>query len=413
MSGASSSSSGTTFQLPKSLKGPAPSSVKIALSGGYAVNFLPTIVAMGAGYFNTVAKRFNTSISFDIYGSGQTSEPAFLGGTDSWIVIGPTSASAASVQGKDQVFVMNEQIGLGGDVIGPAKYQSSRGTNAAAYAGSTWCQIQPQGSSNTTVLLLAATNNVPTSAINLTTIGSVAAVLPSIQSGQCALVSGDANSAALGSITGVSYVIDNLNDPQATIALAGEQLGSSGVATSHAFISQYPKFSQAMTDAVLAGLLYVQANANNPNKIYNVLPSAMTATLSLGAFVQTMGLFGQAYSNPKFNNGEFPVQAINDTASLLIATNSISTSSPLNPSQLWSNKYIMQAYKDLGVTPVNGPASGPATLPSTVGQPSAQMAKAYGTLTGKPAPANSGPAPMSLIPSPTSSSTSSSTSTTS
>jgi hypothetical protein len=410
-------STGTTapqskFVLPASLKGSAPSSVNIGLSGGYSISFLPVLAAMGAGYFNTVAQRFHTTIQFDVYGSGTASEAAFLGGTDQWAVIG-SSATQATTQGKDQVALMNEQMSLGLVFSAPAKYAQTRGQNISAYAGPTWCQIQPSGSSNYTALLLLAVNHIPLSSVNLTTIGSVAAVLPTIQSGQCSITSGDSNSAALGIIQNIAYVAYNTAQSASTVPLAGEILGTSGLTTSHAFISQYPKLAQAIVDAALQGLLFVQANASNPNTIYNILPSAMTATLSLGAFVQTMQLFGSAYTDPRYNNGEFPVQEINDTAYLFAATKTIASLSALNPSQAWSNKLVIQAYKDLNKTPVGGPATGPAKLPATVGKPSLEAANAYATLTGQPAPPNSGPAPMGQFTSGTTTTTTGATSTTS
>jgi len=39
------------FVLPSGLKGSAPSTVKIALGGGYATNYMALETAMGAGFF--------------------------------------------------------------------------------------------------------------------------------------------------------------------------------------------------------------------------------------------------------------------------------------------------------------------------------------------------------------------------
>jgi hypothetical protein len=416
-SGAANQQPAPKLILPKSLKGAAPSSVKIGLAGGYAINFLPAEVAMGAGFLNTVASRFHTSISFDIYGGGSTAEPAFLGGTDQWTVIGTGSYLPANVQGKDQIGVLSEQMQVGPIFLGPAKYASSRGTNVSAYGvpGSTWCQISPTGSSNTGILLLAGINKVNIANQNLTTIGSVANVLPSLQSGQCALVAGDVNSAALGAIQNTSYVVANFETPAATIPAAGEQAGIP-LTTSNAFLKQYPQLSQAIVDAVLKALLVIQANSSNANYLYNLLPSAMTATLSLGAFAQTMTYFGPGSDSswgPTFNNGTFPTQEINDVVSLALATKTLTASQVVNPSLSFANKYVLKGYKDLNAPLPTGPQNGPAKLPSTVGPPSQQMAAAYATITGQAAPANSGPAPMTSLVKPTTTTSAPSSSTTS
>jgi hypothetical protein len=392
------SASKPTLNLPANLKGAAPSSVKIGIAGGYTVNHLPVLLASGAGLYDTVAKRFHTSISVDLYGGGSTAEPAFLGGTDQWLSIGQASFFPANLQGKDQVAVLLENQGIGIVFSGPYKYKATRGTNVSAYggAGNTWCQISPIGSSNTAILLVAADNHINVANQNLTTIGSVANTLPSLQSGQCAIVSGDTNSAATGQILQTAYPVVNTDTVAASIPLAGEQAGLN-LTTSHAFISQYPKLSQAIVDATLASLLFIQQNANNPNLLYTYLPSGMQASISLGAFVQTMQLFGDAFSQPKYNNGEYPLQVINDSVAIAIATKTIASTPTINPSQSFSNILTIQAYKDLGKTPVGGPATGPAKLPTSPGKPSQEAAQAVGELTGQPAPPNSGPSPMGAI----------------
>jgi hypothetical protein len=91
--GATGGSSAATSFLPASLTGPSPSSVKIGLAGGYSIQFMPTVLAMGAGYYQQVANRFHTQISFDDYASGTPAEAAFFGGTDQQKVR-PISASS-------------------------------------------------------------------------------------------------------------------------------------------------------------------------------------------------------------------------------------------------------------------------------------------------------------------------------
>jgi hypothetical protein len=304
-----------------------------------------------------------------------------------------------SVTGKDIVAVLNEAEGFGTVVLGPAKYQASRGINIAAYGGpgNTWCQIQPTGISNIVLKLAAATNHVNLANQNVTSVGSVAGVLPAIQSGACQLITGGADAAALGAIQGTAYLIDDTATPTNTIPLAGEQIGAGQVFTSNAFIKQYPKLSQAIMDAMTWGLLVTQQYATDSNVLYAVLPPDMTNQVSLGSFAQQMQIYGSAFSVPAYCNGEFPVQSINDTVALTIAGGSLPVGTAVNPSTAWSNKYVIQAYKDLGKTPVGGPAAGPATLPTTVGKPSLEAATAYATLLGGAVPANSGPAPMGAI----------------
>jgi ABC-type nitrate/sulfonate/bicarbonate transport system substrate-binding protein len=421
--GAASSSSANTpapppLNLPSSLKGSAPSSVKIGLAGGYAVNFLPTLIAKGAGYFDTVGKRFHTTISFDVYGGGTTGEPAFLGGTDQWVVIGVGSSIPAVVAGKDQISVFNPGVQLSNIFVAAAKYKATR-TSMSAFAppGNTWCQISPVGASNTALTLQAGILNYPLSQLNVTTIGSVAAVLPSVQSGQCQVSTSDPNSAALGIIQGTAYAVATQEDAPSTVPLAGSDIGIP-VQTSMAFIQQYPKLSQAIEDAIMKALQYIQANYQNANALYSVLPSDMTATLSLGAFAQTMQLFG-VFWNKAYTNGTFTAQQINDTITLLEGVKTIPPGTAVNPSKAFYNKLAIQAWKDLGTPiPTNPAINGPSNVPTSLGKPSQESAKAYTILVpGSTAPANSGPNQIGQIPVPSSGTTTttaaSSTSTTS
>jgi ABC-type nitrate/sulfonate/bicarbonate transport system substrate-binding protein len=385
------------FTVPKYLKGPAPASVKIGLSGGYAFNPLAEFVAMGAGYFAAVGNRFHTNISFDVFTSGAASEAAYLGGSDQWVSTAQAVYVPAALGGKDQFGIVNQNVNLGLVFIGPQKYQASRGTNVSAYGtpGNTWCQVSAVGVGNTGLLLMAAVNNVPTSAMNLTTIGATTAAVPNIQSGRCTIADIDANTAAIGQIEGVSYNVKNTCLTADSVSIAGEQEGTGQLTTSHAFVKQYPKLTQAMVDADIAGLLFIQNHASNPGAIYQVLPAAMQQSVSLGAFVQAFNGSGGMFAAP-YINGEYPVQEINDSMSLLYATNTVTANAPINPAMVTDNTHVIQAYKDLGVTPASGPQNGPAKLPTTVGKPSAEMAKAYSILTGQPVPANTGPAPLGV-----------------
>jgi hypothetical protein len=364
---------------------------------------------MGAGYLNQVANRFHTNISFDVYGSGQTAEPAFLGGTDQFIVTAFTTSLPAVVAGKSQVAVFNTGTTLTSIFIAPQKYSASRGSNITNFGppGNTWCQISSSGTSNTAVLLLAGVNHFQVSQLNLTTTGSVAAVLPTIQNGTCSIETSDPNSAVLGTIEGVSYVVIAQEDVPTTVPTAGEQNGTTLMTTS-GFATQYPKLTQAIVDAELQAELLIQSNYTNPNAIYTVLPAAMTQSLSLGAFVQTMALFGQFW-NPKYNNGTFTMTQLADTVTLAQATHTIQPGTTVNPSQMATNKFVVRAWKDLNRSiPTNPAINGPATIPSTLAKPSLEAAQAYATLTGQALPANSGPAvQMTLVGATTSTSTSS------
>jgi NitT/TauT family transport system substrate-binding protein len=388
---------GSSGFLPANLKGAAPASVKIGLAGGYLVNYLPAIVALGAGYYNQVDTRFNTVISFDPQAGGVQAEPAFLGGTDQFVITTPATYIPPSLQGEDQVAVFNQGVGLGLVFSAPAKYQTSRGKNIAKYSPGTWCETGLNGSSNAAILLVAGVNKLNLSNLNVTNIVSPAAVLPSIQSGRCDMVSADSNSAAQGILQNISYVPVNTVDPSVSIPLIGEVLGVP-LTTSNKFINQYPQLAQAIIDATLKGLLFVQQNAHNPTALYKALPPEMTSGLTEPIFTKALSLFQQAYT-AKYNSGTFTAQMINDTISFDKATKQVPLTAQANPSKLFTNKLVLQAYTDLGLTPATGSPVGPKTIPTSVGKTTSEAAAAFGILTGQQPPPNNGPSKLISAPS--------------
>ena len=397
-SSAQSSGSGTTtdsagagvpaFVLPAGLKGAAPDHVNFVVSP----LFSPVLLAEGAGYFAAVEKRFGTKISIDISPSGGPPEEAqFLGGSDQWMGIGLPSTLPAMIQSKDQMAVFNLGLSLGTSVLGAKQYEATKGTNIAAYGanGVPWCDVTPVGTATTIIRLVAAKYHIDLAQHSLISVGTGAASLPALQSGRCGIIAGDAASAV--SSQG-AYVLTNTVEPAPTIALAGEQTGVA-VFTSRTFSSKYPELTQAMVDAMVKALIVIQANRQDAKLLYSLLPTILTSNLPYDRFALALTLSPTLY-DPKYNDGTYPVQEVNDSWLLNEAAGVIPIGSTMNPSQNYSNKFSIQAYKDLGVTRPTGAQNGPAEFPTSVGKPSLEMANAFAALTGQPVPANNGPSPL-------------------
>jgi ABC-type nitrate/sulfonate/bicarbonate transport system substrate-binding protein len=394
--GASNSHSGSNnakFNLSPGLKGSAPASVRIGFRGGYALSELPIYVAWGAGFFNAIDKRFHTSIAFDIYAS-TNGEPAFLDGTDQFYGDDVEDDMSSNVAQKDQLSIFNEGISLNIPLIASPKSKPSHGTDIKTFNGPTWCEVSgPGGAADTVMKLLAKSNHLDISNFGLVDVGGTAAVLPSVIQGRCSLMAADPASTAVGVVNKQAYVVANTIPSSTTVKLAGAQIGAP-LQTSHAFASKYPKLTQAIVDAVVKGLLFIQANVNRPSQIYKVLPPGMKSTLTMAEFDEGVVLSGNAYSS-KYNNGTFTAGMIADSETKYAALGVIPSATAVSPRSAFTNEYVIQAYKDLSQTIPKGPQNGPATLPRTVGLPSLEAATAYATLTGKPVPANSGPSPLS------------------
>jgi ABC-type nitrate/sulfonate/bicarbonate transport system substrate-binding protein len=368
--------------------------VKIGTQGGFQLISLPVWLAFGLGYYEQVNKRFHTSITWNAQATAPAAEAALLGGTDQFENAGPGFFGPAVLAGKDQVAIFASNITLGVAMTALAKYKATYGSNIAAFAG-TWCQLASSGTGHTAALLEAALHHLNISQLNLTTIGGPAATLPTLQSGVCQLTGAVTGDVVTGALGGTTYVVDNLMAASVTIGLVGEYQPLP-LTTTHAFASQYPKLTQAIVDATLKGLLYAQANIKNPQRLYAHLPTAMQSSLSLGAFTQTLSYFAQGYT-PAFDSGEFTLHGIDDALWLQVSQGVIPVGSSVNPSQMFTNKYIFQGYKDLRVNPPTGPIAGVAKIPTTLGKPTAEAATAFALLTGAGLPSNTGVDPLSKI----------------
>jgi ABC-type nitrate/sulfonate/bicarbonate transport system substrate-binding protein len=393
LSGSSVAGASSSF-LPPALKGPAPASVQIGVVPVYTLNALPMWLAFGLGYYAQVGQRFNTTINWDAGLAPAAAESAFLGGTDQFSQAAVGSFVPAVLGGKDQEAVFQGSISMGVAMTALTKYKATNGSNVAAFTG-TWCQLSPAGTSNAADLLEAATHHLSISQLNLTTVGGPAAALPTLQSGSCQLTSADSGSVVTGALNGATYVVQNLIGPSATIGLVGEY-SPLPLTVSHAFASKYPKFTQAIVDATLKGLLYGESNIKNPQRIYAHLPASMQGAISLGAFTQTLSYFAQGYT-PAFDSGMFTKRGINDSLLVGETTKVVPIGSAFNPSQMFTNKYVFQAYKDLRVKAPTGLTAGVVKVPTTLGKPTAEGATAFALLTGAGLPPNTGIDPLSKI----------------
>jgi hypothetical protein len=383
---------GSDFTLPANLKGAGPATVKIAFKGGYQASQTPIDVAFGAGYFNAVDKRFHTTISADLY-NGSQGEAALLGGTDQFYETNLADALTATLADKDQVAILNEQVSLSIPLIGPTKYETTRGANIDAYDSPTWCEeTGPGGAADTAIRLMAAVHHLDISKYNLVNLNGSTSVLPTLAAGRCDLVAADPTSGSEGIVTKQAYLVANTMPASTAVQLAGAQAGAP-LTTTHAFINKYPELTQAIIDAVIRGLIFTQAHADDPSAIYATLPVAMKQTVTEATFDETMRLYGDAYSS-KYNDGTFTAGMIADTFALDVALKIIPSASALAPDAAIENKFVIQAYKDLDQPRPTGPQNGPAKVPSAAGLPSLEAATAVATLTGGPVARNSGKSPL-------------------
>jgi ABC-type nitrate/sulfonate/bicarbonate transport system substrate-binding protein len=294
-------------------------------------------------------------------------------------------------KGSGQIAVFNQYVSMG--AIGSAReaHSADRGTDLSKFRGDTWCQITAIGTTNSLLQLMAAKAGASQSDLNVVTLGSTAATLPALQSGRCDVVTSDLNGAAAGVSNEVSYVVENGNDPCVSIPLQGESIGQP-LTTSIDFTKQYPEFTTALIAATIQGLRLVQANLDDPSKLYEMVPPEMKQALNESQFAATVEL-GKRGFEADFVNGAFTDQEIADTILGAKGSKILPDTLELDPTQLATNKFVQDAYTAMGIVP-EGKAQSVAPLAAKMVQPTDEAAAAYKTLTGVSPGQSSGPSPL-------------------
>ena len=327
----------------------APGQVTIGVSGGYVTSYTDIMVAQGAGYLAAVGKKFHTRISYAPYASSNTTESAFLSGTNQFQVSGVPSWGPPVVQGKPALSVLASFVGLALVFVGAEKYQSSRGSNVKAYSDSNWCITGPNSGSSNAQAALAKSAGLNLANLHTISVGGVAAFLPTMQSSQCDITTMDTTHAADAVAEHIGYVVANTNSPAVFEKMAGAQVASQLV-TTPAFAKQYPALTQAIVTAELRALKFVVNHAQKPQAIYAKLPIEYTSSNTEAQFVQQFKLGAPSFV---FNNGLISASQIHDTLEVSVNAGVFTPATAKMVAKAFTNRFAKVAYKQLGLTAPN------------------------------------------------------------
>jgi ABC-type nitrate/sulfonate/bicarbonate transport system substrate-binding protein len=312
------------------------------------------MVALGAGYFEAVDKAFHTTIETDNYASGTLAVTGFLGGKDQFTNSAQSEIAAPASEGRKIQVVYQEYSGSGIVLVGAAKYKTSRGSNTAAYNGATWCYTAP-GSPGEVASIGAATK----AGLNWAdqkpiSIGTTAAYLSTLASGQCAITAMDATNAAKAESEGIGYTVQNQN----VAAIGKEIYGQSGlligsvIAASTDFVAKYPALTQAIVQAFVKANVYLQQHADNPAQIYSLLPQEFKSSNTETQFAYQWSLVGPSYTSSSgvISSASIALSEANERSQKIL-------SAPVPP-DTYNNTYVIEAYKALGLgtPPTDGSA---------------------------------------------------------
>jgi NitT/TauT family transport system substrate-binding protein len=306
--------------------------ISVAVSGSENPIFAPYLAAMSKGYF---ADR-KITIKQDIYESGTLSYSAFAGGSDDFCICGATQTMTAGAQGRDVVGVFNQYIGGAVVFVGAKKYEASRGTDLTKYNGSIWGYSAEGSVSQVFMARAADAKGIGWQNQQHLAVGAVSAFLPALQSGRVDIITMDSASAAQAIKSGIGYAVFNTNDPALVEPIWGRQLGLPLV-TTKSYLAKNPELAQRFVSALHDGLVAVQQNSDDPNKVFGLMPQGFQGE-QRATYPQIWPLIKDAFSQV---DGTFTPQQISDTQQLAVSTGVIPAGA--NVSGAFDNSFAQKA----------------------------------------------------------------------
>jgi ABC-type nitrate/sulfonate/bicarbonate transport system substrate-binding protein len=329
---------------------PAPSTVTVALGGGFLSIHAPFLAAMQSGALRAVEQKYGLTVNVQAFGGGNDAMQAVLGGSADFALVSASLLAGADLKGQDLVAVFDQNHGNSTVVIGAKRDESAKGTSIKNFDGASWGYIKEGAPSQLILQDLATRAGLDWKNQQGVAIGSVDATIPSLQSQRIDIVAIGSTVAGKAIQLGLAYPILNGNDTDAARKVWGVQIAAPLV-TTHNFARKYPQVTQAIVEAMLKGLLAIQAKAADAGGTYALMPSQFTQNVTQQDFALSWPLDAPAF---KGTDGVFHKDAVDSTIKLLVAQKVLPSTGAVSTDVLFDNTFVQGAYRDIGKTPVAG-----------------------------------------------------------
>jgi ABC-type nitrate/sulfonate/bicarbonate transport system substrate-binding protein len=267
----------------------APASITIA---SFPVGTtLPTDVAEGIGAFDEVEEACNTEITITSFDSPQPMVAGVLSGQVHFAVSNVQNQLLAAAQGQDLTGLLSMAQGGNGIVVGNPDASTGDATGVDALrdypADSIWAVTTVKGLS---ALVVSAVNEA---------IGNDPAKIQFVQTGGSAIpstvASGSADLGYVPSPTAAQQAVDSgevrpiFNASGSSVYdLIGFIPGWTMLASPD-FVAKYPQLATRMAAAELKGLRFIQDNVDDPQAVFDVMPTSFTSATSAEVWERSWG----------------------------------------------------------------------------------------------------------------------------
>jgi ABC-type nitrate/sulfonate/bicarbonate transport system substrate-binding protein len=323
----------------------APSTVSIGQFTGAGVA-LTSDIATAKGYYTALGKQCHTTVKIDTFTSAQAMISGVVSGQLTFALFTPSNNILSALQGQKIEDLMTLGQGGGGVLLASTK-NKSRGTGLQAlknYAsGTSWALPSLKTATEATCRALLAAVGADASKVQFANVG-IAGAGSAVVSGKADIGWATAPQAAQLIASGQAYSVFNTGGTQELSAVGFQPAMSLQALPST--VAKYPQLVQAMVQAHLQSLLFIQANIHNAKAVYDLEPSSYRASTSLATFQQAwkynVGFFAPA-------TGLLTNSDIKGVGTFMQKYGIISASQSL-PTIPLGNSFVTKAYTALGKT---------------------------------------------------------------
>jgi NitT/TauT family transport system substrate-binding protein len=310
--------------------------VHIAVGGKTALYYLPLTITERLGYF----KDEGLNVRISDFAGGTRSLEAVVGGSAD--VVAGAYEHTINMQARQQhfqAFVLTGSapqitVAIASKLAG--QYKSPKDLKGLKVGISA-----PGSSTNMVINYLAAKGGLKPMDFSVIGIGAGATVIAAIDQGRVDVISQTDPAVTILEKAGKVKVIAETRTPEGTAKIFGGPMPAASLYAPIAFVKKYPNTVQALTDATVRALAWMQQAT--PQQILATVPEEYT----LGDKAMYLFAFNNvrtAYSK----DGYFPEAGAKTTLKALASFNPAIKPEAINLAQTYTNEFVKKAHARLG-----------------------------------------------------------------
>ncbi|MCC7487703.1 MAG: ABC transporter substrate-binding protein [Burkholderiales bacterium] len=306
--------------------------VHIGVGGKAALYYLPLTITERLGYF----KDEGLDVEISDFQGGSRSMQALVGGSVD--VVAGAYEHTITIQSKGQnIQAFVAQGRYPGFALGIAKPRAAKYQSAKDLKGLKIGVTAPGSGTQTFVAFLLGQHGLKASDVSFIGVGSGAGGAAAVRSGQIDAISNiDPLMTELETAGDVVIVVDT-RTTKGTLAVFGSPMPAGTLYTTREFITRNPRTVQALTNAMVRALLWIQAAT--PEQVVKTVPPE---------YVRNKDLYMASFTKVREGispNGLFPKEGVENTLKMLRAFDSSVAGAQVRLDDTYTNRFAEEALR--------------------------------------------------------------------